>query len=191
MEEYGVNKLRGEILDRLASAYAEGKLTDTDYEERIEKAHDAETISGLTSLVKDVEGTPAEYRKETEPAVRESSSDNVIFKFMGDREILPHEFEDDTPVIITILGDQKIDLRTITDRRTIILNNFSLIGDTKIILPPGYKFKKKHTTLLGDFKFRKRESIRLPEGSRGTIIMKGFKLIGDVTVTPGEYYLDQ
>jgi hypothetical protein len=191
MEEYGVKKLRGEILDRLAAAYAEGKLSDTGYEERVEKTHKAETISDLTALVKDVDRTPADYQPNTVPAAGDTGSENVIFKFFGDREILPHEFDDDTPVIITILGDQIIDLRSIADRRTIILNNFSLIGDTKIILPPGYNFKKKHTTLLGDFKFRKRGSIRSPEASRGTVVMKGFKLIGDVTVTPGEYYLDQ
>lgn len=189
MAEYGVSKLRNEILDRLAAAYSEGKLSAADYESRVDAAGEAETIKELTELVKDL-GPITKRPPPGVPEVTQTGSDTIIFKLMGDRDVLPRDFEDNTAVVINILGDVRIDLRSIRDKRTIIINCYSLLGDTNVILPPGYDFKKSHISLLGDFRFRKREYSGNASGENGTVILKGFKLLGDVTVTPGEYYLE-
>lgn len=82
--EYGVPKLRRQILQRLADAYADDNLELSEYERRVRAAEYAATIEQLEALVADFPARPAP--PPASPA-RLAPTPGATVTIMGERKL--------------------------------------------------------------------------------------------------------
>ncbi len=175
---YGLPKKREEVIQELQTAFANQNLDDTEYESRLNEALAAKSIEDLEVIVFDF---PLEIKRKLFPKMEATTTSQVITPsessspspssqsvnsyrvIMGDdkRQIL--QLDASTQHFITILGNQKIDLRksslqgnklkisvecllgsTIIDLRNEKLEGKSIdiwvggiLGDIKIFVPKG------------------------------------------------------
>ena len=176
---YGVPKLREDVIEKLSEAYSKDNLELAEYERRVKLAQDAKTIEELLKIIRDFPQPKSQLSDLTETV---SERGKFFITLIGDREVFTDDFKDNKLTIITAIGDATINLSsTEQEKKTYTINNFSLIGDTWLILPPNVNLIRKHFTFIGDYK-RKGKREKKQKDKNYTVILKGFKLIGDVVI---------
>lgn len=185
---FGVPKFREEIIHRLNDAYAADNLSLAEFERRIDLAERSETVEELKKLVadfpQDTVSTPSR------PEVREKSGEaQYHFAVIGDRRVGADDLADNDVRLISVIGDHVIDLSDMRSGAVYEVRSFSLIGDTKIIVPAGVKVVKKMFSIIGDVKRKGpgrkgRLAASRPDTRTvtGTVVLRGFSLIGDVII---------
>lgn len=209
-QKFGVPKTRDRVLEALSQAYVDRQLETDDYEKRVELAYRARTLDDLEDAVYDFPNRaqiierPFQSAEPSRQQRREFSTQNFnesVVTIIGDRQLTDEDFGNNQPLqVIHGIGDLVIDLRSISDGRSIELNQFSLIGDTKILVPQGMRVERRNfMCLIGEFRRRKRrdlakflgkligqktekEEAPLRPPTNSTLRIKGFKLIGDTVV---------
>lgn len=196
---YGVPARRKEISARLSEAYAQDMLDQREFETRLERCEAATTIEELEALVADF-GAPA-------PTPRDPGSLALAerhFSLLGDQSHVlipggPEAFR-----AFSVLGDVRVDVRAFRGSgRTLEVQVSGLLGDSKIFVPPGTKVVRRAGSLLGDVHVRmakepgtaKKFFSRLfgrsdappaspfpPEGPPPTVVLTGWRLLGDLIV---------
>lgn len=188
--KYGVPDYRDKIIRRLETAYADNKLELEEYERRLELAYKAEFMEDLEVLVHDFPGSQqAESREiagETDMDIPEAEDDTNI-TLIGDQHLTAEDFSNRKIQSVSILGDVNIDVRSFRNsERPIRIKIYSFIGDTRIIIPRGMKVKNRFRSLLGDYELVRNEEQNVqeesPEEPKGTCILEGFSLLGDISV---------
>lgn len=103
---------------------------------------------------------------------------------------------------VSLLGDATVDLRALAGEQGVFLLKITAaLGDTRIVVPPGTAVDLRLVTLLGDQKHSKRGSSRWrklarkllatpeeppePSAPGPTVVVTGFKLLGDTEVVEG------
>ena len=122
------------------------------------------------------------------------------FNFIGDLHITAAPAEPKVLRTVCIIGDTKVDLRPLSGMPGVFLIKIvSLIGDTRIHVPRGTPVEFRALSLIGDRRrsskgegflsrlartitgaSEKADKPALPPGP--TVVVTGFKLIGDMTV---------
>ena len=107
--------------------------------------------------------------------------------FLGDKHLTTEDFFAHKLRTISILGDINIDVRGSREsREPLRIEVFSVIGDTRIIIPRGMKVKNKLKNLLGDYELLRNAEESTPEQdpteANGTCILEGFSLLGDISI---------
>ncbi len=178
-KHYGVPKLRNHVIQRLAEAYSNNELELTEYERRVKLAHEAQTVEELQSLLEDF--TDQEVRlSDTYQVV--SKTGRLFITLIGDREVFADDFIENKITILTALGDLTIDLSSIESKKNIYnITNISLIGDTRVIIPPNVDLVRHVFTLIGDFKRKRRRETKTVDKDC-KVILRGLKLLGDVVI---------
>lgn len=209
-QKFGVPKARDRVLEALSQAYVDRQLETDDYEKRVELAYKARTLDDLEDAVYDfpnrsqiIQRPQQQYaspRRNSNTAFPSQGPQETVVTVIGDRKLSEIDFDNHPVHVIHGIGDLTVDLRSIKDGQHIELNQFSLIGDTKILVPSGMQVRRKNFMyIIGEFRRRKRrdlakflgrlmgqknepseEPMRPPTDS--VLVIKGFKLIGDVTV---------
>lgn len=177
---YGVPRLREQVLRRLAEAYADNNLDLEEYEKRVGRAEQARTVEELQGVLADFEAPPS---PGPSPAGGPPRGDpEVIFSLLGDREIAAGQIEGGSVNLFTVIGDTRLDLSSLRGGETLTVTSVSVIGDTRLLVPPGTVVVRRCLALIGGFK---RKKGREPSSGTApaTIILQGFKVIGDVIVT--------
>lgn len=176
---YGVPRLRERVLQKLAEAYSQNNLDLDEYERRVKRAQEARTIEQLQEVLADFEGPGAETLS---PRTAAADRAEVFFALIGDREVTAEELPAHAVNAFTVIGDLRIDLSSLREGEVYTVNSVSIIGDTRLLVPPGAAVVRQFFTVIGDFK-RKKDRQAPPGPSSCTVILKGFKIIGDVIVT--------
>ncbi|MFW6274977.1 MAG: DUF1707 SHOCT-like domain-containing protein [Spirochaetota bacterium] len=188
--KYGVPELRDKIIMRLETAYADNKLELDEYEKRLELAYKAEFIEDLDALVHDFPGFQQSGSRDiTNDFDKEivATGDDTKITLLGDQHLTAEDFSNKRIQSLSILGDVNIDIRRFRDcEEPIRIKIASLIGDTRIIIPRGMQVKNRLKSLLGDYELVRNEESDLQAGhveeSRGTCILEGFSLLGDISI---------
>lgn len=179
--KYGVPKERDRVIQLLQRAYAAGDLELDDYENRVKLAEDASTIDQLRAVVADF----PDYRVTPVPPGSSPVAETAgpfLFTLLGDREVLPDDLEQNAASVLAIIGDVKVDLSgtRAPEGTTFDITTVSFIGDTKIIVPRGTRIVRRQFNVLGSYKRRAEQPE--PGSERYTLVLRGFKLIGDVKI---------
>lgn len=222
VQRFGVPKTRDRVLEALSQAYINQQLETDDYENRVELAYKARTLDDLEEAIYDfpnrvqIMQRPKPMGGATDPESRRSVSNSGNFNFpfttntadspmvtlIGDRRLSAEDFYEPSVQLIHGIGDLVIDLRSISDNQNLEINQFSLIGDTKILVPKGMTVRKRNfMCIIGEFRRRKRRDLSKFLGrlmgqpkskyeeeevevqpTNSVLTIRGFKLIGDITI---------
>ena len=178
---FGVPKYREAIVDVLARAYADNNLELNEYENRLQRAENAQTISELKEIVSDF---PAEYLSfnAAVPVPFKEGKQSSIFCLIGDRGISLKETKSSGINSYSAIGDTRVDLTGLApESQPFSVKSYSLIGNVYIAVPPNTRIVKKFFSLIGSFQ-RKRPVDDLAYTHGPTVYLRGFKLIGDVII---------
>ncbi len=189
------------VADVLGRAFAEGRITFEEHDERINGAYAARTFAELDILTADLVAPTSRMipappttphtpeRRFTAPTpsmgpvLRNSTTVLTTLK-PGYPLHVPQETS-----LVVILGDAKIDLVNATfDSDLVRINLNVLMGDVKIRVPDGIHIVSALSNIMSDFK-----TSNLPTGpSSVTVELHGTMVMGNVKVLgpggrPGKY----
>lgn len=187
---YGLARRRDQICDILAQAYTDNQIELEDYEHRLDLVNAADSIDELETVLHDF---PAVYqaqrsapvdRLEERPANRQPETRLSI---IGDCRIDHQDFGTGEVRTIALIGDVKADLENLPLRADpVVLTVFSVIGDTKVTIPPGMRVENRLVNVIGDTElFRRDDSV--DNSAVGQCIIRGVSLIGDVKIVEAGY----
>ena len=107
--EYGVPKLRRQVLQRLADAFAGDDLELAEYERRVRAAELATRIGELEAVVADFPGDAGREPPRETGAVAAAGAAVTV---MGNREMEIRDAGDVPSFVINVMGDTRIDLKS-------------------------------------------------------------------------------
>ncbi len=187
--KYGVPEYRDTIAVALEMAFSENNLELEEYERRLDLAYKAESIEELEALVHDFPHYPKPGYSPPSAPVQEGDGQTKIV-ILGDQHLTGEDFSGRAMKTLSIIGDVNIDVRRFRDsREPIRIKIYSIIGDTRIIIPKGMQVQNRLTNLLGDYKLVRNEepadassSVTTYHQSQGVCILEGFNLLGDISI---------
>ncbi|MDA3951217.1 MAG: LiaF-related protein [Spirochaeta sp.] len=187
---YGLAQRRDQICDILAQAYTDNHIELEDYEHRLDLVNAADSIDELETVLHDF---PAVYQ-----APRSASADRSVerstnhpaetrLSIIGDCRIDHQDFGTGEVRTFALIGDVKADLENLPPlTEPVVLTVFSLIGDTKVIIPPGMRVENQLVNVIGDTELFRRDG-SVENSAVGRCIIRGLSLIGDVKIVEAGY----
>ncbi|HUW69280.1 MAG TPA: LiaF domain-containing protein [bacterium] len=179
------------VIDRLTDAFAADTITMDEYERCASAVSAANNIDELERIAFDV---PITTERPVNPQRRAVSSgraiDNSIVGavpvmtacIMSDRTMTGNWLSSDRVSSFTVMGSTKLDLRDV-DLPTgpIRIEVFTLMGDTKIIVPVDLPVHLNVFAFMGDSKAG-REVRQKTGGARSWVEISGFVMMGSLAV---------
>ena len=178
--EYGVPKLRRQILQRLADAYADDNLELSEYERRVRAAEYAATIDQLEALVADFPARPAPPRAS--PA-RRAPTPGATVTIMGERKLDVQAAQDLPRQVINVMGATRIDLSD-APPGVYELRVYNLMGELQVAVPYGTQVNRTLWSLLSDVSVRPWKAKRTARArfTSHQVTLTGISLMGEVTI---------
>ena len=176
---------RDQVAEVLNSAYAEGRLTLDEHQERTQTALQAKTFDDLTDLTADLvplQSLPVHAPAGRQLVVRDGAnpdSDKMstvmsTVKREGSWRIRAHS------VVNNLMGDIKLDLTQATfDAPVVELTGTQLMGSMLLRVPPGVTIVNEVTNVMGETSIK---DIGEPDPSMPTIVLKGTNIMSDIKV---------
>lgn len=181
-----VDDMRASDADRdkyatvLQEAYAQGRLTRDEYDERLDACMRAKTYGDLSPLVADLPpGNLPVVRPAADilPASRPTAPMIAIFSGVERKGVW--ELSDDN-VAVAVFGEVKIDLRQATiPAGESEIRAFAILGSVEIIVEPGTLVDCSGIGILGEFSGTKNTPTR---ADSPVIRVTGLAMLGSVTV---------
>lgn len=164
---FGVPRRREEIVELLTEAYASNDLEQVEFEQRVERAHHAQTIEELEELIVDfppdvrhrhtASGMPSHPTgamggdMEEQVVTLDAMSAPTRFTLIGDQHIAIVPSDPRVLRSSSVIGDSHVDLRPLSGMSGVfLLKVATLIGDTKIIVPGGTQVHIRLLNVIGD-----------------------------------------
>lgn len=174
------------VSDLLAAAYAEGRLTREEHDERLARAMEAKTFDDLRGLTADLipgsnQGrTIGAFSSAGAPVVdRSEHSDeaDTTFAVFGGMERSGGWRARKTISNITLFGGSKFDFRHATFASDILtLNVFCAFGGVDVVVPEGVNVRNETVAIFGGTDVKN----ITPAPGGPTIVMKGLVLFGGI-----------
>ncbi|GAA3700006.1 DUF1707 domain-containing protein [Microlunatus aurantiacus] len=177
---------RDQVSEVLNTAYAEGRLTFDEHQERAQSALQARTFDDLTELTADLvplQALPVHAdpnRRQLvvrEGAIAESDKMSTVMSTVrreGSWRVRAHSMANN------VMGDIKLDLTQATfDAPVVALTGTVLMGSMVIRVPLGVTVINEVTNVLGDTSVK---DIGEPDPSMPTLVLKGTNIMGDIKV---------
>lgn len=186
---------RARVTEALDVAYAEGRLTFDEHQQRVDQASAARTFGELAPLTADLVPHPGQEELavptdapppapyDQRPGVRidtshQSPTDTAIAIFAGTERTGIHRVPATTNAI-AVFGGVDLDLsEAILEARTVTINVGVAFGGVDITVPPGVRVVNKAIPLFGGVSSKARTA----DPSAPTIILQGLVLFGGVDV---------
>lgn len=185
---------RARVTEQLDVAYAEGRLTFDEHQQRVDRALAARTFGDLLPLTADLTAqghqglalppdAPAPSPYDRPYGVRidtshQSPADTAVAIFSGTERAGIHRVPATTNAI-AIFGGIEFDLsEAILEARTVTFNVGVAFGGVKITVPPGVRVVNRAVPLFGGVSSKARTA----DPSAPTIILQGLVLFGGVEV---------
>ena len=177
---YGVPKLRQQVLQRLADAFADDNLELAEYERRVRGAEMATTIGELEAVVADFpERDTTVPSRATGPVVGSGMAVTV----MGSRDMEIEAAGDVPRQVINVMGETRIDLSA-APPGVYELRVCNVMGEIQVAVPYGTQVNRTLWNLLSEVTIRPWK-VRRSARTRFTshqINLAGFSLMGEVTI---------
>jgi hypothetical protein len=177
---------RDQIAEQLRDAFAEGRLTSEEHEERLDKVYKAKTIGELQVLISDLPAGLGMARGNDPRSVSQqdfaslSRQTQPILALFGEtrregRWLVPSDL-----AATAVFGEVKLDLReAVLERGDITIVANAVCGSVTIRVPPGVVVQDEGTAMFGS-----RGSVSDGDAGPGTpvIRVRGVCLFGEVRV---------
>lgn len=162
---------REAIVARLNDACGEGRLTLTEFSDRVQEVYEARTRGELQRLVADLPVTP------TAPVATTSSGTHWHISPIGGLQRRGGWRMPPRTVTVAVIGGADLDLSEAElDAPQVALTTLSIIGGVRLRVPPGIRVEVSGFTLIGG---RSLEIDEAPPGSP-TVRVRHFGIIGGV-----------
>lgn len=188
---HGLDAERQYVIDRLTDAFAADTITMDEYERRASAVSAANSLDELERIAYDL---PTQARRASHPDRRPGSAghgidDTVIGAtpvmtacIMSDRTMTGDWLTSDRVSSFTVMGSTRLDLRDVDlPAGPIRIEVFTLMGDTRIIVPPDLPVHLKAFAFMGDSRAG-REVRQKTGGARSWVEISGFVMMGSLTV---------
>lgn len=172
---------RDAVLEVLSLAYADGQLDHEEFTERQEKCLVAKFDDELVPLMADLPAARAvaQQSQPTGPVIAADARAAQEFAFMGGKDIY---LDAHTPTVTSFAfmgGNQIHTCLVMGPGVTIELSLSSIMGGHDVFVPEGVRIVDQSTNVMGGVEIKKRAR---GDGSNGTLIIRGFNLMGGVSV---------
>ena len=177
---------RDQVAEVLNSAYAEGRLTLEEHQERSQAALEAKTFDDLTTLTTDLvplqalpvhtnpTGRQLVVSDGANPEVDTMSTVMSTVKREGSWRVRAHS------VANNVMGDIKLDLTRATfDAPVVEVTGTQLMGSMVLRVPLGVTIIDEVTNVLGETSIK---DVGEPDPSMPTIVLKGTNIMSDIKV---------
>lgn len=185
----------------LSTAFADGRITFEEHDERLTKAYAARTFGELDALTEDLVApsaapaalTPGQPHTPDRRFAASVPSNGPVLRdsttFMSTLKPGSPLHVPDRTNLVVIVGDAKIDLVNATfASNTVYLNVNVFMGEVRIRVPQGVRVVSSISKIMGEYTTR-----NLPEGPASvTVELGGSVVLGEVKVLgpggrPGKY----
>lgn len=177
---------RDQVAEVLNSAYAEGRITLEEHQERTQSALEARTFDDLTALTADLvphQSLPVHPNSTgkqlvvTDGASTDSDKMSTVMSTIrrdGVWRVRAHS------VANNVMGDIKLDLtEAIFDAPVVELTGTQLMGSMLLRVPPGVTVVNEVTNVLGDTSI---SGLGEPDPTMPTIVLRGTNIMSDIKV---------
>ncbi len=189
------------VADVLGTAFANGRITFEEHDERLTKAYAARTFGELDVLTADLvtpssaaQSLTADNRRV--PERRFNAATPAVGPILRDSTTVMSTLKPGSPLhvpgrtnLVVIMGDAKIDLVNATFASDVVRINLNVfMGDVKIRVPEGVHIVSAVSNIMSDFKSN---DLSLSPSSvtvelHGTMVMGNVKVLGPCG-RPGKY----
>jgi len=168
---------RDATIDRLSRAAGDGRLTLEEFSQRMEQATVARTRAELDPLVADLPAEPAVTGTLAAPSSAPATwhvSPVGGLRVSGPWRMARHV------IVASIVGGTRLDLSEAQlAAPEVTLTTVSLVGGTRIIVPPGIRVEASGFSLVGGTTV---EAGPEPGPGAPTVYVRAFSLVGGVTI---------
>lgn len=178
---YGVPKLRRQVLQRLADAYADDNLELDEYERRVRAAEHAISIDQLEALVADFPSV--RHPPPSEPPGPLVAAAGTAVTVMGERDLEVQTAADLPRQVINVMGATRIDLSE-APPGVYELRVYNIMGELQVAVPYGTQINRTLWNLLSEVSVRPWKVRRASRSrfSSHQVTLAGVCLMGEVTI---------
>lgn len=164
----------------LQTAFAEGRLTDEEFETRARAALTARTQGELAPLLADLPVAPAAPPLPSPPA-RAWRVGHLVLAIMGSTRRRGRWRVPPWCTSVAIMGSCRLDLRAARcDAPVTVITAVAIMGSIDVLVPPGVRVEMRGLSLMGDWSNTVGEA-DLPSGAP-EVHVRGIALMGSVRV---------
>jgi hypothetical protein len=168
---------RERVAGLLRDAAAEGRITLEELSERLELAWSARTQPEIDTVVEDLPGRDAGLT-DTRP----TRAARWIVAVIGNDERSGRWRPGEDTRALALIGDCTLDLRQAdVDGAELRVTAIAVVGDVRVVVPPGVAVELEGVSLLGDKRYRVGEAPAPPPGAP-RVRVTAYAVLGDVTV---------
>jgi Domain of unknown function (DUF1707)/Cell wall-active antibiotics response 4TMS YvqF len=168
---------RERVAGVLREGAAEGRITLEELSERLQLAYAARTQPELDAVVEDLPG------RDTVPSGADRpSAARWTVAVIGNEDRGGRWRPGEDTRALALIGDCTVDLRQAQlEGGEIRITAIAVLGDVRVVVPPGVAVELEGVALIGDKKYRLGEAPEPPPGAP-RVRVKGYAVVGDVTV---------
>lgn len=174
---------RARVADLLDAAYADGRLTAEEHDERIGDALRARTFGELSALTRDLEAgalLPAEMTRNSPVPIVAGPPADRISTIMGDVTRGAGSTLAARTDMFTLMGDIRLDLTSMNlAARDVTIDLKAIMGDVQILVPEGIRIVDATSKFLGDGKI---EGLSPAPPDAPSVTFTGYLVMGDLEV---------
>jgi Domain of unknown function (DUF1707) len=171
---------RDETVQRLQTAFVEGRLNDEEFDEHVRAALAARTRMELERLLADL---PAPHIRQAQP-MRPGSvrrGDSLVIAMMGGAERRGRWRVPEQCTAVAMMGGCSLDLRAAQLSAPVItINVVAIMGGVEVIVPPGVRVEMHGLPLMGGWSNHVPDAELPPDAPE--VHVRGFALMGGVEV---------
>jgi len=182
------------VADVLTNAYADGRITREEHDERLTAVWEAKTFGELTPLTADLIGdvgmvqqyaTAGPSSSELVDTSEQNTDVDQITSIMGTHKRDGVWRLRRRTSAFTLMGDIKLDLTQAKFENTECqISATTIMGDVILTVPAGVRIVDRTTTIMGDVKM---QGLTDPAPDAPTIVLNGTCIMSDVKVRGPEY----
>lgn len=171
---------RNLVIDLLGAAYAEGRITREEHDQRLSKAIDARVFDELVPLTVDLSDVPVVTSPAGEVVGEAASQVDSVFAIFSESKRTGNWHVQQHTSVMSVFGGVKLDLtQAVFTCAVVELNVFALFGGVDIRVPAGVRVRNE---VMGVFGGASTKRIAEPVAGAPTVIIKGVALFGGVDV---------
>lgn len=177
---------RERALDLLTAAYAQDRLPLDDYERRARAVQQARDVGDIALVTADLPAAAQQSSPRHFPVESRQGPQETVACIMSDRRMSGDWLSSDAVTGITVMGSTTMDLRDATlPPGRLRIELFTLMGETKIIVPPGLPVRLSAFPLMAEARLDDRVPRRVDPDSPW-VEVSGMAVMGEIRVVVKE-----
>jgi hypothetical protein len=171
---------RDETVQRLQTAFAEGRLNDEEFDARVRAALAAQTRGDLERLLADLPGPHPRPAQPVRPAPAKRGG-NLIMAVMSGAERRGRWRVPEQCTVVAVMGGCELDLRAAQLSAPVTtIHVVAIMGGVEVIVPPGVRIEMHGLPLMGGWSNHVPDAELPPDAPE--VHIRGVALMGGVEV---------